>query len=157
MLRHSQGSAPVTLARSMMIHPVPPHLPQTGCVDITSIIVHRQPGPRSRFFAAPLLACSGKHPIVLPSRIAGFTRCLAHRQWNIFNDVRDLRAENMSQTFSERASFHRYRLAAVTAWPEGEFKKAAMAAAGAALQGEPAFARSARMGGRSTDRPGRSL
>jgi hypothetical protein len=63
----------------------------------------------------------------------------------------------MSQTFSERASFHRYRLAAVTGWPEGEFKKAAMAAAGAALQGEMAFVRSARMGGRSADRPGRSL
>ena len=37
----------------------------------------------------------------------------------------------MNQAFSERASFHRYRLAVITTWPEGEFKKAALAAAGA--------------------------
>src|ERR1019366_150547 len=37
--RQAQRSAPLTLARSTMIQPVPPHFSQTGCVDITPIMV----------------------------------------------------------------------------------------------------------------------
>src|ERR1019366_5351103 len=37
--RQAQRSTPETLERSTMIHPVPPHFSQTGCVDITSIMV----------------------------------------------------------------------------------------------------------------------
>jgi hypothetical protein len=45
----------------------------------------------------------------------------------------------MSQSFSAHASFHRYRLNLITAWPESECKRAALAAAESALQGEMAF------------------
>jgi hypothetical protein len=49
------------------------------------------------------------------------------------------------------ASFHRYRLHVISTWPESECKKAAMAAAEAALQGELAFERVARqrLGGKA--------
>jgi hypothetical protein len=57
----------------------------------------------------------------------------------------------MSQAFSAHASFHRYRLNVIETWPESQCKQAAQAAAEAALQGELAFARSARKGGASTD------
>ena len=63
----------------------------------------------------------------------------------------------MSQSFSERVSIHRYRRAVITMLPEGENKRAALAAAGVALQGELAFERPARMGGRSVGRLGRTL
>jgi len=59
----------------------------------------------------------------------------------------------MSQAFSAHASFLRYRLNVITAWPESDYKQAALAAAEAALQGEMAFERVARMGGTSADRP----
>jgi len=45
----------------------------------------------------------------------------------------------MKQAFSAHASFHRYRLKVITAWPESECKRAALAAAETALQGELAF------------------
>jgi hypothetical protein len=57
----------------------------------------------------------------------------------------------MSQSFSAHASFHRYRLNLITAWPESECKRAALAAAESGLQGEMAFERAARMGGTSAD------
>jgi hypothetical protein len=47
--------------------------------------------------------------------------------------------------FSERASFHQYRIAVIAAWPEGECKRAAMSAARAALQRELAFDQTSRM------------
>ena len=39
---HPQRSAPLTLARSTISQPVPPHFSQTACVDINSIIVQTQ-------------------------------------------------------------------------------------------------------------------
>jgi hypothetical protein len=45
---------------------------------------------------------------------------------------------------SANASFHRYRLSLIATWPESECKRAALAAAEAALQGELAFVRVAR-------------
>jgi hypothetical protein len=50
----------------------------------------------------------------------------------------------MSQSFSAHASFHRYRLNVIAAWPESECKRTALAAAAAAFQGELAFERAAR-------------
>ena len=61
----------------------------------------------------------------------------------------------MSQAFSAHASFHRYRLNLITAWPESECKRAALAAAESGLQGEMAFELAARMGNASADRMGR--
>jgi hypothetical protein len=52
----------------------------------------------------------------------------------------------MSQAFSAHASFHRYRLDVIATWPESECKRAAMAAAEAAFQGELVYQRSAYMG-----------
>lgn len=43
--------------------------------------------------------------------------------------VRELSSENMGSSISEQVSFQRYRVAVITTWPEGEFKKAALAAA----------------------------
>jgi hypothetical protein len=51
----------------------------------------------------------------------------------------------MSQAFSAQASFHRYRLDVIAAWPESDCKRAALAAAEAAFQGELAFERAASM------------
>ena len=47
----------------------------------------------------------------------------------------------MSQVFSSHASFHRYRLNVIAAWPESECKRTALAAAAAAFKGELAFER----------------
>jgi hypothetical protein len=57
----------------------------------------------------------------------------------------------MSQSFSAHASFHRYRLNVIAAWPESECKRTALAAAAAAFQGELAFERAAARGGASMD------
>jgi hypothetical protein len=50
--------------------------------------------------------------------------------------------------FSERTSFQQYRLAVIAAWPEGECKRAALAAARAALQRELAFDLASRVANR---------
>jgi hypothetical protein len=63
--------------------------------------------------------------------------------------------EVMSQRFSASAKFHRYRLEVVEAWPSGELKRTAMAAARAALRKELAFDRNARMGSGSAALTGR--
>jgi len=54
----------------------------------------------------------------------------------------------MSQTLSAHASFLRYRLSVIAAWPESECRRALLAAAEAALQGELAFERAAGTGRR---------
>jgi hypothetical protein len=51
----------------------------------------------------------------------------------------------MKNNFSERASFHQYRISVIAAWPEGDVKRAAMAAARAALQRELAFDQTSRV------------
>jgi hypothetical protein len=61
----------------------------------------------------------------------------------------------MSQAFSAHASFHRYRLDVIATWPETERKRAALAAAEAAFQGELAFAHAAHTGGASAGHSGR--
>jgi hypothetical protein len=86
----------------------------------------------------------------LPACFAGFTRSMPRTFWNIFNIREGIK--HMSQAFSAHASFHRYRLNVITNWPESECKRAALAAAEAALQGELAFDRVARKGGSSTRR-----
>ena len=45
----------------------------------------------------------------------------------------------MSQKFSANASFQRYRIVVISTWPDSESKRAALAAAEAALQEESAF------------------
>ena len=45
----------------------------------------------------------------------------------------------MSRAYSEHAAFHHYRLDVIAAWPESESKRAALAAARAALERELAF------------------
>jgi hypothetical protein len=47
--------------------------------------------------------------------------------------------------FSERASFHQYRMAVIATWPEGETKRAAMSSARAALKRELAFDQTSRV------------
>jgi hypothetical protein len=58
----------------------------------------------------------------------------------------------MSQGITTNASFHRYRISVIATWPESGFKRAAMAAARAALQQELAFERVTRQGGTSAGR-----
>jgi hypothetical protein len=55
-----------------------------------------------------------------------------------------VRATNMN-SFSQRTSFHQYRIAVIAAWPEGECKRAAMSAARAALIRERPFDQASRV------------
>jgi hypothetical protein len=67
---------------------------------------------------------------------------LLYLQWD--KGLRD-----MNQAITGNAAFHRYRLEVIATWPENECKRAALAAAQAALQRELAFERAVRTGAAS--------